>query len=89
MAITHAAKKDIRKNAKRKIQNTKNDEKMKKLLKEVRSLISQKKTDEAKKLMPQIYKVLDKSVNTGLIKKNTASRSKSRITRAVLKASSK
>lgn len=55
------------------------------LLKEVKLLISQKKTEEAKKLLPEIYKILDKSAKTGLIKKNTASRRKSRISKAISK----
>jgi len=46
-------------------------------------LISQKKTEEAKKLLPQVYKTLDKAAKTGLIKKNTASRKKSRIALAI------
>ena len=37
--------------------------------------------EEAKKLLPQVYKFLDKAAKTGLIKKNTASRKKSRITK--------
>jgi ribosomal protein S20 len=85
MAITHAAKKDIRKNLRRQTKNTENEQKMKKLLKEVRDLVSQKKIEEAKKLLPQVYKVLDKSVKTGLIKKGTSSRKKSRIIKSLLK----
>jgi len=52
-------------------------------LKEVKTLISQKKTKEAKKLLPQAYKLLDKAAKTGLIKKGEADRRKSRITKAV------
>lgn len=47
-------------------------------------LLSQREssaTKEVKNLLPQVYKVLDKAVKTGLIKKNTASRKKSRITK--------
>ena len=39
--------------------------------------------NKAKKLLPQIYKILDKSAKTNVIKKNTASRKKSRITKAI------
>lgn len=53
--------------------------KMKNLLKEVKTLVAQKKNDEAKKLLPQVYKILDKSAKVGVIKKNNASRKKSRI----------
>ena len=62
--------------------------KTKNLLKEVGDLISQKKPAEAKKLLPQAYKLLDKAVKAGLIKKNTASRKKSKITRLMNKTGS-
>ena len=42
--------------------------------------------EEAKKLLAQVYKVLDKAAKTGLIKKNTASRKKSRITKLISKS---
>ena len=85
MAITHAAKKALRQNPKRRAKNVINETKIKKLLKEVRILISEKKTDEAKKILPQVYKILDKAAKTGMIKKNTASRKKSRIASALAK----
>ena len=37
----------------------------------------------ARKLLPQVYELLDKAVKTGLIKKNTASRKKSRMARLI------
>ena len=39
--------------------------------------------EEAKKLLPQVYKLLDKAAKIGLIKKNTAARKKSRITKLI------
>jgi small subunit ribosomal protein S20 len=42
--------------------------------------------EEAKKLLPQVYKLLDKAAKTGLIKKNTANRKKSRIARLLIKS---
>ena len=81
MPITKSAKKALRQNIKRKKRNLIYKKKMKKLIKEVRMLVSEKKTEEAKKLLPQIYKALDKAAKTGVIKKNTASRKKSRITK--------
>ncbi len=83
MAITKSAKKALRQSKKRKVRNFSKKQKIKNLLKEVRNLISQKKANEVKKLLPQVYKLLDKAGKTGLIKKNTASRTKSRITRAI------
>lgn len=86
MAITKSAKKALRQSLRRKTRNLAKKRKLKALLKKVRRLILEKKTDEAKKLMPQVYKVLDKAAKTNLIKKNTASRIKSRITAAISKS---
>ena len=80
MPITKSAKKSLRQNVKRRARNIRKKRKIKDLVKEVKNLVSQNKTEEAKKLIPKIYKALDKAAKTGLIKKNTASRKKSRIT---------
>jgi len=87
MAITSSAKKALRKSIKRRIINVKKSKGMKNLFKEVKSLISQKKISEAKKLLPSVYKILDKAAKTGLIKKNAAARKKSRITKLLSKYS--
>jgi len=81
MPITKSAKKALRQNIKRKKRNLIYKKKMKGLIKEAKELALEKKTEEAKKLLPQIYKALDKAAKTGVIKKNTASRKKSRITK--------
>lgn len=83
MPITKSAKKALRQNIKRRAINVKKKRKLKTSLKEIKKLISQKKNEEANKLLPQVYKILDKAVKTNLIKKNTASRKKSRITKAL------
>ncbi|KPJ54713.1 hypothetical protein AMJ47_03720 [Parcubacteria bacterium DG_72] len=83
MAITKSAQKALRQNEKRRKLNNMYKKKMKELIKKARILIAEKKTEEAKELLPQIYKVLDKSAKINVIKKNTASRKKSRITKAI------
>ena len=83
MPIIKSAKKALRQNIKRKAQNIQKKKKLKSTLKEVRVLISQKKQEEARKLLPSVYKILDKAAKTNLIKKNTASRKKSRITKSL------
>jgi small subunit ribosomal protein S20 len=80
MAITKSAKKSIRQSAKRKKQNVVYKDKIKLLVKQARLLVSTKKMAEAKKLLPEIYKALDKAAKVGVIKKNNASRRKSRLT---------
>ena len=83
MAITKSAKKAIRQSAKRKAQNIVYKDKIKSLVKEARSLVAKKKLAEAKKLLPEIYKAFDKAAKVGVIKKNNASRKKSRLTNLI------
>lgn len=83
MAIIKSAKKALRQSLRRKVRNIKQKGEIKNLIKQVRSLVSQKKTEEAKKSLPQVYKLLDKAAKTGLIKKNTAARKKARIAKLI------
>ena len=85
MPITKSAKKALRQNLKRKARNLVYKNKIKNLMKEAKTLVLQKKIEEAKKNLPQIYKILDKAAKVGLIKKNTAARKKSRITKLINK----
>ena len=87
MPITKSAKKALRQNDKRRVHNLHYKKKMRKLVKQVTSLVGENKTDEAKKLLPQVYKSLDKTAKVGIIKKNNASRKKSRLTKLVEKKS--
>jgi len=83
MAITKSAKKAIRQSAKRNEQNTVYKNKIKALVKQAHTLVLAKKSAEAKKLLPEIYAALDKAAKVGVIKKNNASRHKSRLTRLI------
>lgn len=83
MPITASAKKALRQSLKRRAHNLRYKNKIKALIKEMRSLILQKKTEDAKKLLPQVHKILDKAAKEKVIKKNTASRKKSRLARLV------
>lgn len=83
MAITESAKKAARQSATRKEHNIVYKNKIKSLVKEARSLMLAKKMNDAKKLLPEIYKALDKAAKVGVIKKNNASRRKSRLTRLI------
>jgi small subunit ribosomal protein S20 len=85
MAITKSAKKALRQSLRRRARNLVYKNKIKNLLKEAKSLVSQKKIKEAKVLLSNIYKALDKAAKKGVIKKNTASRRKSRISKLINK----
>ncbi len=89
MAITKSARKAIRQNAKRKEGNIIYKDKMRGLIKTARALVLEKKVDEAKKLLPQIYQILDKAAKVGVIKKNTSSKTKSRLALLINKNSAK
>ena len=79
MPITTSAKKALRGSEKKRGFNKVKKELINKTVKQVKRLVAEKKFKEALALMPQVQKILDKSVKTGLLKKNTASRKKSRI----------
>ncbi len=89
MPVIKSAKKSLRQNKKRKIRNLSYKNKMKSLIKKVRGLVKENKTKEAKKLLPQVYKILDKAAKVGVIKKNTASRKKARTTKLINKEAKK
>lgn len=86
MPITKSAKKALRQNIGREARNLVYKNKAKSLIKKLRVLVSQKKKKEAQALLPQIYKALDKAAKEGVIKKNAASRKKSRITKLLNKS---
>lgn len=86
MPITQSAKKALRQSLKRHAQNLKRKGAYKKLVKNVKRATAAGKIEEAKKLLPQFYKSLDKAAKTNVIKKNKASRLKSRITKLVQKS---
>jgi small subunit ribosomal protein S20 len=81
MPITKSAKKRLKQNEKRRILNLGYKRRMKKIVKEVRDLVKGGKKKDAKKLLPQAYKIIDKAAKRGIIKENTAARKKSRLTK--------
>jgi ribosomal protein S20 len=85
MAITSSAKKALRAGEKKRIFNLRTKVAIDGPLKNFRKLVSEKKAKEAKALIPALYKALDKAAKRNYIKKNTASRYKSRIMSAVKK----
>ncbi len=86
MPITTSAKKALRGSQKKRGFNIKKKELLGKAVKQVKKLVAEKKYKEAENMMSQVQKIFDKSVKTGLIKKNTASRKKSRISAMIKKA---
>lgn len=79
--ITKSAQKAYRQNLKRRERNNKQKIAFKKLIKEYKKLVAGKELDKAKEKISAVYKALDKAAKTNLLKKNTASRLKSRLTK--------
>ena len=87
MAIIKSSKKAIRQNKTRRARNLIYTNKMKSLVKTIKVFVAQKKLNEAKELLPKVFQILDKTAKVGIIKKNNATRKKSRIAKMVEKAS--
>lgn len=85
MPITKSAKKALRQNRKKRLFNIRRSKTMKSIIKEINELIKGKKKKESLDLLPKAYKAIDKAAKRGIIKKNTANRKKSRITKTIEK----
>jgi len=83
MPITRSAKKALRQSIRRRAQNLKRKEAYKSGIKEIRRMIAGNNFNQAKNLLPKIYKALDKAAKTRVIAKNKASRLKSRLARSL------
>lgn len=85
MPITKSAKKALRNSGRKRVFNLKKKDLINKSVKKIKALVLKKDTKGAMALMPEVQKILDKSVKTGLLKMNTASRKKSRIVAMIQK----
>jgi small subunit ribosomal protein S20 len=83
MPVTKTTKRRVKQNLRKRAVNQKRTLKMRGLIKEANVLISGKSKAELVKMLPEIYKAIDKAAKTGVIKKNTAARKKSRITKKI------
>ena len=85
MPITSSAKKALRSSDRKRIYNIRTRAAIDAPLKKFRKLITAKSAKEAAALVPIIYQALDKAAKKNYIKKNTASRVKSRVSAALKK----
>lgn len=83
MANHVSAIKRHRQSQKRRLVNQMNRNQLKTQLKKLRAVLTAGKTAEAKALLPETFGAIDKSVQKGVIKKNTAGRYKSRLSKRV------
>ncbi len=89
MPIIKGAKKAHEASLRKKVFNDRCSRTMKKMVKDVRDLIKKKDPKGAEALVSKAYKAIDKAAKRGIIKKNTASRKKSRLVKAIQKISKK
>jgi small subunit ribosomal protein S20 len=83
MANHPSAIKRHRQSQKRRLTNNINRHKLKTQMKKMRAAIATGKAADAKTLLPATFGVIDRSVQLGVIKKNSAGRYKSRLTKRV------
>lgn len=81
MPITKSAKKALRQSLRKKDNNLFHKNRVNKIVKQIKELSAENKKDEAKKLVSLAYKYIDKAAKSRVIKKNTASRKKSLVSR--------
>ncbi len=83
MANHPSAIKRYRQSQHRRLINQMNRHKLKTQMKRLRAAIATGKAADAKTLLPETFSLIDRSVQKGVIKRNTARRYKSRLTKTV------
>lgn len=83
MANTSSAKKAQRASLKKRVFNVRRKKAIHDNMKEVERALSSGSKDVAAKALPSLYQAIDKAAGRGTIKKNTAARMKSRITKRI------
>lgn len=85
MPHIESAKKRLRQNERRREWNKALSSSMKTVIKRLMSAVEEKNLDAAQKTLPVAMKRIDKAAKRNVIHKNTASRYKSKVARAVQK----
>ena len=83
MPVIKSAKKRMRQNIVRRARNFPVRSEMKSLVKKILTLIKDGKADDAVKLMPMAYAIVDKAAKKNIIHPKNAANKKSRIARAL------
>lgn len=85
MPIIKSAKKALRSSKRKAVFNLRRKKALKDTTKEISKLTLAGSRAEAEKNLATAYQAIDKAAKRGIIKKNTASRKKSRLARAIAK----
>ena len=81
MANHPSAVKRYRQSQRRRLINQMNRHKLKTQIKRMRAALASGKPEDAKGMLPETFSVIDRSVQKGVIKKNTARRYKARLSK--------
>ena len=83
MANTRSAIKQMRQSQKNRLRNRSHLSRMRTVIKQFRAQVEEGNLDNAKSMLPDVYSVIDKTAQKGIIEKNTAARYKARLTKRV------
>ena len=81
MPNVKSAEKRMRQSVGRRDNNRRRRSEMRTEIKRFRELLSEKKVDDAREVLKEVYSVIDRTAQKGVIHSNTAARYKSRLTR--------
>jgi len=85
MAITRGAKKAHRSSLRKRAFNVRRKDKVSRAIKSLKKLVASGDKKGAEKMMREVQSALDKAVKGKTLKKNTASRKKSRLSKLIKK----
>ncbi|QQR82212.1 30S ribosomal protein S20 [Candidatus Campbellbacteria bacterium] len=85
MPIIKAAKKALRSSARKRVVNLRRTRAMKEVVKDIRDLTGKGSAKDAQAKLANAYQAIDKAAKLGIIKKNAASRKKSRLAQLLKK----
>lgn len=89
MPILDSAKKQLRASNKKRLNNDSRRRALREQTKTIKTLVEKKDKKTATEMLSKAYKAIDKAMKTGVIKKNTASRKKSRLAKSISALASK
>ncbi len=88
MPNVKSAEKRMRQNERRRDNNRRRRSEMRTEIKRFRQLLSDKKVDDAREVLKEVYSVIDRTAQKGVIHSNTAARYKSRLTKSLNESAS-
>ena len=84
MANTRSAIKQMRQSYKNRLRNRSKLSRIRTVIRLFRAKAADGNMEEAKAMLPNIYSIIDKTAQKGVIEKNTAARYKARLTKKII-----